>query len=149
MFRFSAHRPAPGIDKTAATARSMRYSFGTSEDKPTVGDFDGDGKADIAVFRPSTGAWYRVNSSDGSLFGELFGYGSDIITPADYDGDGKSDLAVFLPRMVSGTSKTALPRPTQHFLSGCRRTSLSPVTMTATAGRTFRSSAPRTAHGTG
>jgi len=30
-------------------------------------DFDGDGKADIAVYRGSTGEWFIRKSSDGSL----------------------------------------------------------------------------------
>jgi subtilisin len=57
-------------------------------------DYDGDGKADISLFRPSNGIWYLLNSQTG--FGGLqFGASGDKLVPADYDGDGKTDVAVF------------------------------------------------------
>ncbi len=57
-------------------------------------DFDGDGKADASVFRPSVGAWYLQQSANG-FTGVSFGQTSDKIVPADYDGDGKTDVAVY------------------------------------------------------
>jgi len=58
-------------------------------------DFDGDRKADISVFRPSTGVWYVLKSSDGNYTERSWGLSSDKIVPADYDGDGLYDLAVY------------------------------------------------------
>ena len=57
-------------------------------------DYDGDGRSDISVFRPSDGTWY-VDRSIAGFMGVQFGTGSDRIVPSDFDGDGKADLAVY------------------------------------------------------
>ena len=48
-------------------------------------DTDGDGKADVGVFRPSDGNWYILNSSNGSFRGANFGLNNDVPVPAGYN----------------------------------------------------------------
>ena len=68
-------------------------------DVPVPADYDGDGKADLGVWRPSTGEWFIVRSSNGTLLGQQWGAGGapylDVPVPADYDGDGRADIAVW------------------------------------------------------
>ncbi|MBN1670081.1 MAG: VCBS repeat-containing protein [Kiritimatiellae bacterium] len=58
------------------------------------GDYDGDGKADPAVFAGASGTWRILQSRDG-LVAEPFGWAAVQPVSGDYDGDGKTDLAVY------------------------------------------------------
>ena len=58
----------------------------------TMGDFNGDGKDDVAIFHPSDGSW--VIQDQGTYY---YGLSGDIPVPADYDGNGTDDIAIFRP----------------------------------------------------
>ena len=58
-------------------------------------DFDGDGRADWSVVRPSENNWYIFGSA-GSIVVQNFGLATDDFqTPGDFDGDNKGDIAVW------------------------------------------------------
>jgi hypothetical protein len=78
--------------------------WGLSTDIPVPGDYDGDGKVDPAIYRPSTGLWAVLTSSTGyqSSFSVSWGLSTDIPVPGDYDGDGKTDPAVYRAALSGG-----------------------------------------------
>ncbi len=89
--------PGHRIDDVVLTGGTFLSGYDCTSN-PTVAnktraDFDGDGKTDLSVFRPTDGNWYLNRSTSG--FTALgWGTNGDKLTPGDFDGDGKTDVAI-------------------------------------------------------
>ena len=79
-----------------STSGFTAVPFGISSDRVVPGDFDGDGRTDLAVYRDGEGTWYVLGSTAG-FQAVQFGSPADIPAPGDFDGDGKADINVFRP----------------------------------------------------
>lgn len=80
-------------------------------------DFDGDGRADYALYNSSASNWTIRSSTTGQTATTQWGAANDIPVQNDYDGDGKTDLATFkdnaspwarwlIKRSSNGTTRT-------------------------------------------
>ena len=64
-------------------------------------DIDGDGHADLVVWRASTGTWYWLTSSSGYNYAaqgqKQWGRQGDTPLVTELDGDGRLDLTIWRP----------------------------------------------------
>jgi hypothetical protein len=86
----------PGRYKKA----SVSSNFGTLDSKPLVGDFNGDGLDQIAIYKD--GYWFIDANGNGTWDNTdlmiRLGNEDDQAVIGDWDGDGKDDIAIFGPQ---------------------------------------------------
>jgi hypothetical protein len=83
-------------------ANACRYIYGEPGDLPVVGDWTGEGRTKIGVFRPATGEWHFDIKGAGDLAGcnldscsRFFGGSGDLPVVGDWTGEGKTKIGVF------------------------------------------------------
>ncbi|HMJ09681.1 MAG TPA: VCBS repeat-containing protein, partial [Pyrinomonadaceae bacterium] len=91
-------------------AGDQTANWGIATDFFVPGDYDGDSKTDLSVWRPGAAGvagWYTLQSSDATLRIENFGQtGDDPTVIGDYNGDGKDDIAVYRAGAAAGDQST-------------------------------------------
>jgi hypothetical protein len=96
LFNLTLSTPSSGVTIGAQSTATVTI---VNDGPRPAGDFDGDGRTDLGVFRPATAQWLVQPSGNGPWNPVSFGAPNllDIPVPADYLGAGHAELAVFRP----------------------------------------------------
>ena len=94
---YGIFRPSSGVWYVQPNGAGSAFgvAFGQAGDKLQPADYDGDGKADIGIYR--SGAWYWIRSSDNTVRYAAWGAAGDIPVAGDYVGTAQAELAVYRP----------------------------------------------------
>jgi hypothetical protein len=93
---YGSHSFTASYTGIPAESTSASKSVPVQVGDTVTGDYDGDGKSDIAIFDQTTATFYIEYSGGGTRVQQL-GNSADKNIPVagDFDGDGKDDLAIY------------------------------------------------------
>ena len=91
-----------GVLGTSTPARADDVSvvaipFGNPHDVPITGDWDGSGKTQIGVYRPSDDTFYVGDSGGVAAQSLTYGNPNDLPITGDWNGSGKTQIGVYRP----------------------------------------------------
>jgi hypothetical protein len=91
-----------GDGRWDATKDRLTGVFGATGDRPIAGDWNGDGIAEIGVYRPSTMRFLLdLDNSGTATAGDVetaaFGSAGDLPVAGDWDGDGRTEIGIYRP----------------------------------------------------
>ncbi len=90
-------QPTHGAGNSVFDGFVAKIQVQQNQTRRTAFDFDGDGKTDIGIYRPTANEWWINPSMSGQTFALQFGASGDVITPGDFTGDGETDVAFWRP----------------------------------------------------
>lgn len=114
---------------TAPYFNGTRFAFGSTVasrncvDVPLAGDWNGDGKGQVTVFRRGSSAWFMKRDVGSPPLTARYGMGIDQPLAGDWDGDGTTNLGV--RRAGNAVFFLHTPAGTQRFWFG--KTSDQPI----------------------
>jgi hypothetical protein len=84
-------------------AAGISFAFGNPGDLPIAGDFDGDGSAEVGLFRKSTGFVYYRNTLTTGIADVSFYWGNpdDLVVSGDWNANGTDTPGLYRPSDIT------------------------------------------------
>ena len=102
------------------------FPFGITGDIPFFGDWNGDGKDNIGIFRPGSGLWSLDSNGntawDVSDKSVSWGLPGDTPVVGDWNGDGKDDIGILRPGSDTSSITVTTPNGGESWQRGTTHT---------------------------